>query len=316
MANLSIERPRIVVTGALCYLGQHLWRRLLNDNWHPIALVRTGSEQRAQAFGIPVEDLYSLPVNPRDWVNFLTDLASDAAIHLAAVNTNGTFVQEDMLAIQLTNVYLPVCLSQALARTLEKSTNRLAPLIIAGSHWQTVDGRPNCPLNYYAASKQAAEELLRPAEIRQAGVRVVALRLGDVYGPRDPRKKFLNLVMTFLSQDKQLPASPGFQGLDLVHVDDVANAFMQALDVAQNITDELATFGVSSGRHLTLRDLVAQIDTLAMRSCRINWGARPYRPHEVFMPNPGPSLPGWQPAIDLVDGLKQILEDEGLLQLS
>lgn len=313
--NNSFLKPRIVVTGALSYLGQHLWRALKRDGWHPVALVRDGSEERAREADIPKGDLFTLPADPRIWTNFLTQLSPDAAIHLASINASKNFADDDLFDIHLVNIHLPVCLAQALARSQCTKKGSISSLILAGSHWQTVDGKPHDPLDHYAASKQAAEEMLRPIAAEQAGVRVISLRLGDVYGPRDPRRKFLNLVVDALSHDVVLQASPGMQGVDLVHIDDAVSSFIHALKHSNKIgTGNVANYGVTSGNHMTLRDLVITIEGLAARSCRIQWGAIPYRAREIFAPTPGENLPGWKPSISCMQGLKEILKDRKVLR--
>ncbi len=308
---------RILVTGALGYLGKRVWQRLCQDGWHPIAIIRAGSEQRAREQCIAPDDFHILPSDANQWPEFLTDLKPDAAIHLAAVNLPGTFIQQNLMDMQLTHIHLPLCLSQAILRTAAirnsvEESKKSPCLLLAGSHWQRVNGQEHCPLDIYAASKQAAEEMLHTVAMNES-IRIVSLRLADVYGPDDRRKKFLNLLVDALRQDQLLPASPGLQGIDLVHVQDVVNAFVCSLHANKLGHGGIAYFGVGSGTYINLRQLVERIDRLSVRPCRIEWGALPYRAREVLQPNPGQFLPGWMPTVSLTQGLQEILAAAGLL---
>ena len=100
--------------------------------------------------------------------------------------------------------------------------------------------------------------------------------------------------------------SPGEQLIDLVHIDDVVQAFLIAagcLDRQPAGTHE--TYAVSSGSPLPLRQLVELYRQITGTDVRVHWGGRPYRPREVMVPwNAGKLLPGWQPRISLEEGLR------------
>jgi nucleoside-diphosphate-sugar epimerase len=98
--------------------------------------------------------------------------------------------------------------------------------------------------------------------------------------------------------------------IDLVHIDDVVAAFIVA---GQRLRADLVTgmedYAVCTGDLRSLRDIVELIGQTIQRPIAIEWGGRPYRPREVMRPwTKGRQLPGWQPRIQLEEGIKTILD--------
>ena len=79
--------------------------------------------------------------------------------------------------------------------------------------------------------------------------------------------------------------SLGEQKLDLVHIDIVTNTFIKAYELLKNneeIRNEV--YGVSSGKQISLREIVENFEKETGKKLKINWGARPYRRREVMEP--------------------------------
>ena len=54
---------------------------------------------------------------------------------------------------------------------------------------------------------------------------------------------------------------------------------------------------------------------LQARHLSIKWGALPYRMREVMIPwNKGRKLPGWEPKIQIEEGLKNLKADNEFLE--
>ena len=113
---------------------------------------------------------------------------------------------------------------------------------------------PRLPLSPYGTSKLAAEEYLATWN-RLYGTRHVALRLGNVYGPRQDPHGEAGVVAIFLSRIRDGQAATiygdGAQTRDYVFVGDVARAFVGAVGA------EGGVFNVGHGRGDLRRRAVA-----------------------------------------------------------
>jgi nucleoside-diphosphate-sugar epimerase len=179
--------------------------------------------------------------------------------------------------------------------------------ITTGTFWQHYDPNPSyVPTNLYAATKQAFGDVLKYYE-STSSLKTLQLLLNDTYGPKDPRKKLISLLMSGL--DKPLDMSPGEQLIELTHVQDVCHAYIHAIKLLtspEGAKYSGATFTVSSGEAMSLKDIVKTVERVTGRVLPINWGKRPYRDREVMVPwQHGTPLPGWKAQIKLEEGLHE-----------
>ena len=105
-----------------------------------------------------------------------------------------------------------------------------------------------------------------------------------MYGPEDSRDKLFNTLQKSYETGELLDMAPGEQLLDLVYIDDVVNAFIQAdhLLRTQSSTSVESNYAVSSSRHISLKDTVCIYGQVTGQSLNIRWGGLPYRSRQVM----------------------------------
>ena len=224
------------------------------------------------------------------------------AFHLAA-----RFVSQhtpnDVSGLVHDNVLFSAQLYEALANS------RCKGVVTAGTGWQHQVSAPDKPVNLYAATKQAAQDLLGYF-VDISALRAVTLKFFDTYGPGDDRPKLFAALRQASESGVALSMSPGEQFLDLVHIDDVVNAFLIAGErVFDGEAEPNEKFAVLASERHTLREVVELYRRATGNDVGIVWGGRPYRPREVMVPWVGEPLPGWQPRIRLEDGLRTLNTD-------
>lgn len=298
---------RALVTGVTGFVGSHLARELLASGVEVHALVREGAHLER----IPdLEERVVLHVDDgRDAT--MREIVGAARVEVAfhlATNFVAEHQSDDVDALVADNVAFPTRLVDALASTE-------AVLVNVGTAWQHVDGASYRPKNLYAATKQAFEDIVRFYVLaRHLGA--VTVNLYDSYGPRDHRSKLLAALTGALRTGEPLAMSSGEQLVDLVHVDDIVRALVLAADLARvdaSSRDAMRSFAVSSGRPLTVRELVELVGALAGRPVPVQWGARPDRAGDMVEHwDAGPPVPGWAPRIDLETGLAALLAEAGV----
>lgn len=104
--------------------------------------------------------------------------------------------------------------------------------------------------------------------------------------------------------------SAGEQLIDLVHIDDVVEAYLIA---AKRLLDGRVSqhegYAVSSGNPMPLKKLVQLYAEVTKQAVTVNWGTRPYREREVMVPcNRGKSIPGWSRKVKLEEGLHMVAQ--------
>lgn len=287
---------RALVTGITGFIGSHLARALVADGVEVHALVREQARLDRVADLLPRVTVRVVDGSAEGAAEAVAAARPDVAFHLAThfVGEHGVGDVDSMVE---SNVAFPARLADALASS--GSTR----LVNAGTAWQHVDGERYRPKNFYAATKQAFEDLLRYYQDRDL-LRVVTLNLFDTYGPRDHRGKLVSSLIAALRTGEPLAMGSGRQLIDLVHVDDVVRAFLAASDLDANGPG----FAISSGRPRSVREVVEVLGEVAGRPVPVRWGARPDRPGEMHAPwDAGPPPGSWVPSVALEDGLAALL---------
>lgn len=284
---------RTLVTGATGYIGGRLAATLAADGQQVSALVRGSSDPSALPDGVTA---IVMPERARDLAPLLADVAPEVVYHLATCFRGG-HTTDDIEPLVTANVLFGTQLAEALSAAPPRV------FVNTGTVWQRDEAGGYQPAALYAATKQAMEDILR-FYAGSGALRVADVKLFDTYGPGDPRGKLLALLASAADSGTALLMSPGEQLIDLLHVDDVVAALRAAADAA---SEPWSSWSASSGDAHTLRDLVALFERATGRTVPVEWGARPYRPREMFTPwDAGDPVPGWRPRVPLAEGIAQV----------
>jgi nucleoside-diphosphate-sugar epimerase len=291
----------VVISGATGYIGGRLAHWLAAQGVAVTAIVRPGS-LRLRRDELNARRVEALPYSGdvRGLTAELRARPAQAAFHLAGLSL-AHCAPDRVGELVDANVRFGT-------EFLEASVAAGCPVFVStGTFWQHGSGgdayHPTC---LYAATKQAFQDIL--AHYVEAGLRAVTLKLFDVYGPGDPRGRIVDLLLDAQAGGAAVDMSPGWQALDLVHVDDVLRAYWRAAELLSLEPLPRPDYAVGTGERVRLRELVQLIDKLSGRKASVRWGARPYRAREVMTPWRGPFLPGWRPQIDLERGLQELIE--------
>ncbi len=220
---------RVVVTGGAGFVGSHVAEALVarGDEVHVLDDLSRGRRENVPAAATlhvgdvrePLEALFG-------------EVRPEAVVHLAAQIDVRVSVA-DPVGDALSNVVGTI-------RVLEGARPHGAPVVFSstgGAIYGECDGpaaedSERRPLAPYGTSKLAAEEYLATWN-RLYGTRHVALRLGNVYGPRQDPHGEAGVVAIFLQRLRDgLPATiygDGLQTRDYVYAGDVAAAALAAL---------------------------------------------------------------------------------------
>ena len=300
---MTTEARRALVTGASGFIGSHLTKHLHAAGWL-VAVVARPSAAAEQSELPHVAEVFHYTGRTEEVCEAVSAFRPNAVFHLASLFLTQHTVA-DVQSLVDGNVLLGTQLLEGMR------LGGVTALINAGTAWQNFSGDAYEPVNLYAATKQAFEDIVA-FYVAAAGLRCLTLRLFDSYGSGDRRAKLLRVMMTSLRSGEPLGMSPGEQVVDLAHVDDLCRAFLHAAEMV--LVQEgagAAVYAVSGGQRRTVREVAATLEGVAGRSLSATFGARPYREREVMVPWDGPSLPGWMPEVTLLDGFKRLLDEEG-----
>ena len=238
----------------------------------------------------------------------------DAVFHLASLYL-ANHESADLPTLVESNILFGTRILQTLVEAASDLKLIKTVFVSAGTGWQNFSKTDTAPVNLYAATKSAFNDISRYYS-SAFSLRACELRLFDTYGPNDPRRKVVRVLLeTALASASSVPIdfSPGDQKLHLVHVDDVVEAFVRAETwLTEQRASTSASFKVDSDKLITLKALAVEVENLTQRKISVRWGGRPYREREVMEPySHWPRVPGWSPRVSLTQGLDDVYRSLG-----
>lgn len=289
----------VLITGATGFVGSHLTKRLVDDGFN-VSIIHL------QSTSLPLSEFYKSKVkhflydgSSENVLNIFKNSNPECVFHLASLVLSEHRLQ-NITPLISSNVLFGCQLLEAMKLI---GCNKF---INTGSYWQHYNNETYNPVNLYAATKQAFEDLIK-YYTEAANIRAVTLKLFDTYGPNDQRGKLLNLLENAGHSGKTIDLTPGEQLINLLYIDDVIDAYLATLKLF-NLSDfRYETFGVGNENPIRLREFVEMYKKITGLNIKINWGGKRYRSREILIPwTNWNALPEWRPKIDLEMGIKKL----------
>lgn len=293
------EQHKALVTGANGFIGSHLVSRLVANGWEVHVISRQGSRAAPGTEGSPVIN-HEHDGSTRSMIQIVAAAGPDTVFHLASL-FRAEHKASDIKPMVESNLLFSTQLLEAMME------NDVHKLVNTGTSWQHFEGKDYDPVCLYAAMKQAFQDII-VYYLEVSPLKAVTLKLFDTYGPGDRRAKLFSLLRRAARERLPLAMSAGEQLLDMVYIDDAANAFVMAADrLASGQTRKYEEFAVSSQQPVKLKDLVRLYGRVIGVDLPVQWGGRPYRKREVMIPwREGRALPGWYPQVGLEEGIRKM----------
>ena len=226
MDKLSHATDKVFLTGASGFVGSAVARALVRRGFHPVALVRASSDRAnlADFAGTIVEG------DIRDSAAVGRAMAGARyAFHVAADYRLWARDPEEIVRNnrESTRIVMEAALAAGVERVVY--TSSVATLLPdpAGPADETAAARPEQATGAYKRSKVIAERLVERM-VAERGLPAVIVNPSTPIGPHDVRPTPTGRIIVEAANGRM----PAFvdSGLNLVHVDDVAEGHLAALD--------------------------------------------------------------------------------------
>jgi len=291
---------KALVTGAGGFVGAHLSARLAADGWDVTGTVRPGSP--SQRLG---PDVKAVPVDLADReaaAGLARSVAPDVVFLLAASRAAATPAERAAtMAVNATSG----------AWIVDEFGDRCRAVVRVGSstEYEPADGpmdesTPLRPQSFFGTTK-AAGSLLVTATAAARGMRATVLRAFQVYGTGDHPGRLVPTVLRAARTGEVLALTTPGMRRDWIHVDDVVEACVRAALADHVPAGQVVNIG--TGRQVANEELVAVVERVSGRPVRVAVGAHPGPSWDtgswVCDPSLAADLLGWEPKVDLEEGL-------------
>jgi UDP-glucose 4-epimerase len=307
---------RVLVTGGAGFIGSHVADRFLAEGYEVDIIddLSTGNRTNVPAGAT----LHELSVGSADAAEVVQRGKFDNVVHLAAQIDVRKSVADPVFDAT-TNIVGTLNILEAIRRS--SSRPRVVFTSTGGAIYGDFNTPPNSetfpkdPESPYAISKLSAEYYLAYYG-RTHGIDSVALRFGNVYGPRqDPHGEagVVAIFCTRILDGKPLTIfGDGLQTRDYVYVGDVARAVYLAstskIPAAERI--DARAFNVGTGLGTSVVDLARMLQEAAGSNTEIEFAPkRAGEQQESFLDvAKAARILGWKPEVNLPEGLANTFE--------
>ena len=251
---------KVLVTGGAGFIGSHLVKKLVELDYKVIVLdnFSRGSINNLEDVSHKIKIVEG---DIREYKTVLKALKNvDVVFHLAAL----TDVQESM---EKPRLYHEVNSTGTLNLLQASVRNNVKKFIYASScavYGEPVripidEEHPLNPLSPYAASKLSAEAYCK-AYSNNYGLKVLILRLFNVYGPKQTRN-YAGVISEFIKRignsEPPIIFGDGKQARDFIYVEDTVEYLIKTLNYKPE--NKFEVFNIGTGKSITLNRLAKLI---------------------------------------------------------
>ncbi|MEZ5329160.1 MAG: UDP-glucose 4-epimerase GalE [Verrucomicrobiales bacterium] len=308
------KEKAVLVTGGAGYIGSHTVRQLV-EHHRDCCVVVLDSLERGHAESIldPEVKLFTGDMADQELVEeVFTTFQIEAVIHFAAYTYVGESVAEP-LKYYRNNTAAPLTILEAMQR---HGCKQFIFSSTAATYGNPVaipmtEEHPQQPINPYGASKLMLEQIIRDCESAW-GLRAVFLRYFNASGcapdaaigeDHDPETHLIPLILMAISGEREnitvfgenYETPDGTCVRDYIHVLDLANAHLKALDYLDKGGATVAC-NLGTGKGVSVREMLAIAEAVTGIKVPVVYGERrPGDPAELVAdPARARAILGWE----------------------
>lgn len=290
---------KILITGATGFVGKTLIPYLYNNGIENIALLVRNEDKAYRLFGNI--NLTIISMQKESWKDEVKKFNAEVVIHLAAffstkydyatavelVNSNLLFTTELLVALQDTDCKYFV------------NTGTFTEFLYG-------DGK-YFPANLYSATKTAERSIIQYFT-NLSGIKWINIILYSPYGRKNDYKKVIDYMADAMNAKAQVAFSKGEQILDFIHVDDIADFYLNLLKKIDLLNEPFEEFHLGTGEGHSIREVAQIMEDVFGKKINANWGGLPYRKfdimHAIAPVKKNMDVLGWMAKIDIRRGME------------
>lgn len=302
---MFVIKTKILITGAAGFIGQHLLKKLYNENCEIHCIVR-GDASELIDNKIDSIYYYEVDLKLKEPLNkIVKNISPDIVIHLAGIKNRTNEIRE------INNIFDNNILGTLnLIESLLGITN-LRRIILLGSieEYGSIESpfKENNfenPISIYGVSKLSISKLAG-IFVNEYKLPITILRPSIVYGPKQGIEMFIPSIIDSLSKKQSFSMTKGKQYRDFIFIDDLIQAIKKTI-----LSDEVTglVINIASGISYQLCDIANKIAIMLNAEDYLHIGTLEYRKQEIMNYSVDINLAlaklNWKPITSIDEGLK------------
>jgi UDP-glucose 4-epimerase len=301
---------RVLVTGGSGFIGSHLVHRLLAAGAKVAVTVRYGNVMKNERLRDCWDDIQVIESDLRNRGALeagFREFPAEVVFHLAAYNHVGqSFVQvEECFDVNAKGTANLLDMCSDTEKFIYMSTSE-----VYGHQTEVPFVETMCPepISPYAITKYAGELYCHMKQRIGGQTSVVMLRAFNTFGPYQSGKAVIPELIVNCLRGETIHTTLGEQTREFNYVDNIIDGLVLAASHPGRVE---GVMNLAGGEEIAIRDLVNKIAELTGTRSKIEIGALPYRPTEIWRMFADSSrareILGWKPRVRLGEGLAKTI---------
>ena len=262
----------ILVVGGAGYIGSHITKQLLNQNYQVVVLdnLSTGHKEAVDSRAVLIQGDLG---NREDLAKVFTQYSIDGVMHFAANSLVGESVQDPFKYYQNNVSATLILLNSMLEYGVKNFIFSSTAAVYGIPNVSLIDEKqPTQPINPYGQSKLMVENILKDFSVAY-GLNYIALRYFNAAGADDsgkigedhsPETHLIPLIMAHLLGNRgqiyifgeDYNTEDGTCIRDYIHVNDLAKAHILALEALLNERLKNEVFNLGNGKGFSVKEVI------------------------------------------------------------
>ncbi len=301
-----MKNKRVLVTGGSGFIGSHLVRKLRAMGAQVAVTVRYGNIVKNIRLAECWNDIHIIEadVRNRGALEAIREFSPQVVFHLAAYHHVGQSFRQveecfDVNAKGSANLFDSCHQAEKfvyIATSEVYGYQESVPFV------ETMEPRPMSP---YAITKYAGELYCRLKQRIGGPTSIVILRPFNAYGPYQSTKAIIPELIIKSLRGEPIRTTRGEQTREFNFVTDLAAGMIQAAEHPEKVDGPI---NLAAGHEVKICQLVRTIAEITKTRSRIEIGALPDRPNEIWRmygdATRAREVLGWKPEVNLEQGLR------------
>jgi len=298
----------VLVTGGAGFIGSHIVDRCVQEG-HQVSVIDNLSTGKKKNLNRNVA-FYKMDIGSSRIERAFNSERPVVLVHMAAQMNVRRSTEAPQFDAQVNILGTINLLEQAVKYGVRKVVFASSGGTVYGDQqvFPADESHPLQPLSPYGISKLSCEYYLKYFEC-VAGMKYVALRFANVYGPRQNPEGEAGVVAIFsqklLQGEQPLINGNGMQTRDYVYIGDVLEAVMRSMH-----SEVTGIFNVGTGLETTVNAIFTELTALTNSACKEIHGPAKKGELERSVLDAGKLTKetGWEAVVPLADGLSETVQ--------
>lgn len=307
-------KKQIIVSGGLGFIGFHLIKRLIIENYFPIIVddLSIGSLKILELLPKSKFHFIKCNITHREKLEEkLIKFKPETIIHLAAIHFIPYCNKNPEKTILINTVGTQLLLEIALKKNIKNFLFTSSGAVYKPSIYPHKENDLLKPIDIYGLSKKLGGEIIKFYG-KTTALKFIILRLFNVYGPNDSTPHIIPALLSRLKKSNKIAVGDISTFRDYIYIDDVIEGIIKVLKSSKGFDNSI--YNIGAGKNYSGKSLIKIISKITNREILVyknqNLVRKVDRKALIADIAKFSKVYSWKPKYDVFQGIKELIKLE------